>query len=111
MALYDFYVGAVKRGLVLEAVNELGYRPNAIARSMVKQKTATVGLILTEVDNPLFVPVIAGISAGLLARRAGSVLPGPPVVVPVAALDLVSGGCRPPQEPLGKGDGGHGRAG
>ena len=65
----DHHVGTVKRGLVMEAVNELGYRPNAIARSMVKQKTATVGLILTEIDNPLFVPVIAGIEN--ILRPAG----------------------------------------
>lgn len=65
----DHHVGIAKRELVLAAVEELGYRPNAIARSMVKQKTATVGLILTEVDNPLFVPVIAGIEN--ILRPAG----------------------------------------
>lgn len=65
----DHHVGAAKRELVLAAVEELGYRPNAIARSMVKQKTATIGLILTEVDNPLFVPVISGIEQVL--RPAG----------------------------------------
>jgi LacI family transcriptional regulator, galactose operon repressor len=65
----DHHVGAVKREQVLAAVNELGYRPNAIARSMVKQKTVTVGLVLTEIDNPLFIPVIAGIEN--ILRPAG----------------------------------------
>ncbi len=65
----DHHVGAVKRELVLATVNELGYRPNAIARSMVKQKTVTVGLVLTEIDNPLFIPVIAGIEN--ILRPAG----------------------------------------
>ncbi len=65
----DHHVGAVKREMVLEAVSALGYRPNAIARSMVKQKTATVGLVLTEIDNPLFIPVVAGIEN--ILRPAG----------------------------------------
>jgi LacI family transcriptional regulator len=65
----DHHVGAVKRGRVLAAVDTLGYRPNAIARSMVKRKTATVGLVWTEIDNPIFVPVILGIEEVL--RPAG----------------------------------------
>jgi LacI family transcriptional regulator len=63
------HVGAIKRARVLQAMDELRYRPNAIARSMVKQKTATVGLVLTEIDNPLFIPVISGIEEVL--RPAG----------------------------------------
>ena len=63
------HVGATKRARVLQAMDELRYRPNAIARSMVKQKTATVGLVLTEIDNPLFIPVISGIEEVL--RPAG----------------------------------------
>jgi LacI family transcriptional regulator len=63
------HVGAVKRARVLQAMDELRYRPNAIARSMVKQKTATIGLVLTEIDNPLFIPVISGINEVL--RPAG----------------------------------------
>ena len=65
----DQHVGMRKRERVLEVVGELGYRPNAIARSMVRQKTATIGLVLTEIDNQLFIPVIAGIE-GIL-RPAG----------------------------------------
>jgi LacI family transcriptional regulator len=65
----DHHVGSAKREQVLAAVNELGYRPNAIARSMVKQKTVTVGLVLTEIDNHLFIPVIAGIEN--ILRPAG----------------------------------------
>ncbi len=46
---------------ILAAARELNYRPNAIARSMAKQKTATIGLIITELQNPLFVPVTEGV--------------------------------------------------
>ncbi|HYU71659.1 MAG TPA: LacI family DNA-binding transcriptional regulator [Ktedonobacteraceae bacterium] len=65
----DHHVSAARREMILAAVEELGYRPNAIARSMVKQETATVGLVLTEIDNPLFIPVIAGIEN--ILRPAG----------------------------------------
>ncbi|GAC1373241.1 MAG: LacI family DNA-binding transcriptional regulator [Ktedonobacteraceae bacterium] len=65
----DQHVGAATRALVREAMLALRYRPNAIARSMVKQKTATVGLVMTEVDNPLFAPVFAGVEEVL--RPAG----------------------------------------
>jgi len=65
----DHHVGAATRALVQEAMRALNYRPNAIARSMVKQKTATIGLILTEVDNLLFTPVFMAVEEVL--RPAG----------------------------------------
>ncbi len=65
----DQHVGEATRALVREAVLALRYRPNAIARSMVKQKTATIGLVLTEVDNPIFTPVFSGVEEVL--RPAG----------------------------------------
>ena len=65
----DQHVSSEKRHLVLEVMNRLKYRPNAIARSMVKQKTATIGLVISELDNPLFVPVAAGVEEVL--RPAG----------------------------------------
>src|SRR5438094_182227 len=43
--------------------------------------------------------VVACVAARLAARRRGRVLPRPPIVVPVAALDLVSGGGGAPEEP------------
>ncbi|HLY25538.1 MAG TPA: LacI family DNA-binding transcriptional regulator, partial [Aggregatilineales bacterium] len=51
----DDHVGADTRNQILAAARELNYRPNAIARSMVKQQTAIIGLAITELDNPLFV--------------------------------------------------------
>ena len=49
------------------------------------------------------VVLVAGVAAGLDAARAGRLLPGPPVVVDVAALDLVGGGGGAPTEPFGEG--------
>jgi DNA-binding LacI/PurR family transcriptional regulator len=52
------YVVEAKRERVLSAVRELQYRPNAIARSMVKRQTATVGIVFTTVLGNLFVPIV-----------------------------------------------------
>ena len=63
-----------------------------------------------EVFGPT-VPAVAGIAARLDATRAGRVLEVPPVVVHVAALDLVSGCRGPPDEALWKLCRRHGRHG
>lgn len=54
-------VNSDKRDRVLEVVRELGYRPNAVARSMITRATAIIGLIISELKNPLFVPVVEGV--------------------------------------------------
>lgn len=59
------YVGADKRERVLQAVADLQYRPNAIARSMVKQRTRTVGMIFTSVLDNLFIRIVESVQATL----------------------------------------------
>src|ERR1700694_859139 len=63
------HVSIATRDQILVAARELGYRPNAIARSMVRKKTATIGLIISELQNPLFVPVTVGVEE--ILRQAG----------------------------------------
>lgn len=46
---------------ILEAMKELKYRPNSLARSLVLQKTSTVGVILDSLSEPYFFDVIEGI--------------------------------------------------
>jgi LacI family transcriptional regulator len=48
---------------VLEAVRALGYRPSRFARGLVKQDTTTVGLIISDLVNPFFPEVAAGVLA------------------------------------------------
>lgn len=57
----DRHVGLAKREKVLEVIRQLNYRPNAIARSMIRRATFTIGLVITELQNPLFVPVTEGV--------------------------------------------------
>ncbi|UVI30149.1 LacI family DNA-binding transcriptional regulator [Paenibacillus spongiae] len=43
---------------VLQAIEELGYRPSAIARNLATSRTNMIGLILPDITNPYF-PVLA----------------------------------------------------
>jgi LacI family transcriptional regulator len=62
-------VDAETRQKVEEAIAELDYVPNRIARGLISQKTQTIGLIVPDVVNPFFAPVVRG--AETAARRAG----------------------------------------
>jgi LacI family transcriptional regulator len=68
------HVGAATRERVLAAAQTLQYRPNVIARSMVKRATTTIGLVITELNNPLFVPVTEGVESVLREEGYGIVL-------------------------------------
>lgn len=46
---------------VLRAAESLGYRPNPIARSLKTSKSMTVGIVIPDLTNPLFPPIIRGI--------------------------------------------------
>jgi DNA-binding LacI/PurR family transcriptional regulator len=52
-----------KREAVLRAVRELGYRPNAAARSLSEQRTRTVGVLLHDLRNPWFVDLLDGLNS------------------------------------------------
>ncbi len=52
-----------KREAVLRAVRELGYRPNAAARSLSEQRTRTVGVLLNDLRNPWFVDMLDGLNS------------------------------------------------
>ncbi len=46
---------------VLSAIQKLGYTPNLQARSMVTQRTSTIGLIVGDIANPYFSSVARGL--------------------------------------------------
>src|SRR6056297_1024479 len=49
------------RERVLKVVKETGYKPNALARSLIKQRTGTIGVIIPDMDNETFADLIKGI--------------------------------------------------
>ncbi|MGQ9629854.1 MAG: LacI family DNA-binding transcriptional regulator [bacterium] len=57
----------VKR--VLNAAEELGYIPNATARSLRSRLSKVIGVILTDITNPFYPAVVKGIDDG--ARKNG----------------------------------------
>jgi LacI family transcriptional regulator len=54
---------------VEKAIRELNYRPNLIARSLAKQQTQLLGMIVTDISNPFFPLVVRG--AEDTAQKAG----------------------------------------
>jgi LacI family transcriptional regulator len=46
---------------VLRAAEALGFQPNPIARGLKTSKSGTVGLVLPDITNPLFPPIVRGI--------------------------------------------------
>ena len=54
---------------VLTAMNELGYRPNLMARGLVTRRTATIGVIIAEIETPLFLQALSFMEP--IAREAG----------------------------------------
>jgi LacI family transcriptional regulator len=49
------------RKKVLEAIERLGYRPNAVARGLASKKTTTVGVIIPDISNIFFAELARGI--------------------------------------------------
>lgn len=63
------HVSAARRAAVLEAAAALGYRPNAMARGLKERRTRILGVMVSDLHNPFFADVVAGIRDQ--AARAG----------------------------------------
>jgi LacI family transcriptional regulator len=56
------------RNTVLAIIAELGYQPNLLAKGLKTQRTFTVGLLISDIQNPFFTSVVRGIEDVALSR-------------------------------------------
>jgi LacI family transcriptional regulator len=66
------YVSPALQERVREAIAEVGYHPDAIARSLKTRTTKTIGLVISDISNPFFTALIRAIED--VANAAGYTL-------------------------------------
>jgi LacI family transcriptional regulator len=59
---------------VLDAARELGYRVNPIARSLKTNRSSSVGILIPDLTNPLFPPIVRGLEDRLRADGYSAML-------------------------------------
>ena len=67
-------IGSETRARVLQHVARLGYRPNAVARSLSLKRTHTLGVVIPDLMHSFFVEIVAGIEPVMSARGYGLLL-------------------------------------
>jgi LacI family transcriptional regulator, galactose operon repressor len=60
------------RDLIQRAAAELNYLPNQIAKSLVSRETKTIGLVLTDINNPTLTHTAQAIEIALAERGYGT---------------------------------------
>ena len=60
---------AATQARVLEAARDLDYRPSEVARSLKRRSTQTLGLLITDIENPYFPQLVRSVEDA--ARAAG----------------------------------------
>ncbi|CAB4938521.1 unannotated protein [freshwater metagenome] len=54
-------VSAESRAAIIEAATQLGYRPNAAARSLADRRSHTLGVVVLDLLNPIYAEIIDGV--------------------------------------------------
>ncbi|MET7983351.1 MULTISPECIES: LacI family DNA-binding transcriptional regulator [unclassified Streptomyces] len=67
----------VTRQAVRDAIDELGYTPNTLARSLVTSRTRSIGLAVSAIDNPYFTEILQGVEAAALEQGYGLLIADP----------------------------------
>jgi LacI family transcriptional regulator len=67
-------IGHATRARVFAKVAELGYQPNAVARSLTLRRTHTLGVVIPDLMHSFFVEIVAGLETVASARGYGLLL-------------------------------------
>jgi LacI family transcriptional regulator len=67
-------VSALTRERVLSAAQALGYTPNSIARGLATRRTHSIGLVVTDIENPFFGSLTRFVDEFTLSRGCTLVL-------------------------------------
>jgi LacI family transcriptional regulator len=59
---------------IIRASTRLAYRQNAAAYSLKTNRTRTVGIVIPDITNPIFPPIIRGVEDALAARNYVAIL-------------------------------------
>jgi LacI family transcriptional regulator len=54
-------VNPATREKVMQAIRELDYRPNALAKGLLMKRTMTIGIIIPDISNPYYAEIVRGI--------------------------------------------------
>jgi LacI family transcriptional regulator len=54
-------VSRVTRERVLKTIEEMDFRPNALAQGLITKRTMTIGVIIPDISNPYYAEIVRGI--------------------------------------------------
>ena len=58
-------VAAITREQIRKMARQLGYHPDAFARSLRRRRSQTIGVLAYDLSDPFCIPIVRGIQAGL----------------------------------------------
>ena len=67
-------VSEASRSAILAAADELGYRPNRTASSLVRQRTHTIGVHILDLHNPVFAEILDGVQEAVRGHDYSTLL-------------------------------------
>lgn len=62
------------RERVLAAARDLAYRPSGVARALQRSQTGTIGLLITDIENPFYPQIVRAVEDEAHARGLGLLL-------------------------------------